>query len=105
LAYFTTNWVLIFKGIGRPTGTLLVRLFLMNTLESIGKMVALLGVVLACTGGLIWLAAKIPGLEKLPGTIKITGSGFTCLIPLLALIVLSLLLTFVLNVIVRLINR
>ena len=77
----------------------------MNTLESIGKMVALLGFALFCTGGLIWLAAKIPGLEKLPGTIKLTGSGFTCLIPVLASIILSLVLTFVLNVIVRLINR
>jgi len=77
----------------------------MNTLESIGKMVALLGVALVCTGGLIWLAAKIPGLEKLPGTIKLTGSGFSCLIPVLASIILSLVLTFLLNVIVRLINR
>lgn len=77
----------------------------MNTLESIGKMVALLGIALACTGGLIWLAAKIPGLENLPGTIKLKGSGFTCLIPVLVSIVLSLVLTFVLNVIVRLINR
>ncbi|MEL7643458.1 MAG: hypothetical protein AAGU25_05065 [bacterium] len=34
----------------------------MNTIESIGKMVALLGVALVCTGGLIWLAAKIPGV-------------------------------------------
>ena len=77
----------------------------MNTLESIGKMVALLGVALVCTGGLIWLAAKIPGLEKLPGTINLTGSGFSCLIPVLASIILSLVLTFLLNVIVRLINR
>lgn len=65
----------------------------------------MLGVALACTGGLLWLISKVPGLEKLPGTIKITGSGFTCLIPLLASIILSLVLTVVLNLIVRLVNR
>ena len=77
----------------------------MNTLESIGKVVLTLGVVLTCAGGLIWLISKIPGLDKFPGTIKLTGSGFTCLVPVLVSIVLSLVLTVVLNVIIRLVNR
>jgi hypothetical protein len=77
----------------------------MQSLEPVGKIVLILGVILVCTGGLIWLFSKVPGLEKLPGTIKLTGSGFTCLIPILASIILSLVLTVVLNVIVRLVNR
>ena len=40
-------------------------------------------------------------LESLPGTLRIQGSGFTCVVPLLASIVGSVVLTILLNLVVR----
>jgi hypothetical protein len=77
----------------------------MESLAAVGKWLLVAGVCMVLVGGLIWIASRIPGLQNLPGMIKIQGSGFTCLIPLLASILLSILLTVVLNLIIRWINR
>lgn len=77
----------------------------MQNLELIGRWVFILGIGLAVVGGILWLLGRIPGLQNLPGTIKIETSGMTCLIPLLASIVISLVLTVVLNIIIRIANR
>ena len=63
------------------------------------------GIAIAVIGGIIWLLSHIPGINQMPGTIKIQGSGFTCVIPLLATIVISIVLTIVLNLIARLMNH
>ena len=65
----------------------------------------IVGIVIAIIGGIIWLLSRIPGINQIPGTIKIQGAGFTCVIPLLASIVISILLTIVLNLIARLLNH
>lgn len=78
----------------------------MPGLDRVGLMVLAVGVGLVVIGGLIWLAARLfPNLSRFPGTIRIQGVGFTCVIPLLAMILISILLTIALNVIVRLLNR
>ncbi|MGD1995398.1 MAG: DUF2905 domain-containing protein [Anaerolineae bacterium] len=77
----------------------------MEGLEFLGKMLVFGGLTMTAVGGLLWLLARLPGLEHLPGTIRIERPGFTCVVPLLASILLSILLTVVLNVIVRLIQR
>ena len=76
----------------------------MEGLEGIGKLLVVGGVVLAVTGGLILLVARIPGLERLPGTLRIERPGFTCIVPILASIILSLVLTVVLNLVIRIIR-
>ncbi len=73
----------------------------MQNLESIGRWILIIGVVIAIVGGIIWLLGRIPGLQNLPGTIKIQGSGITVIIPLLAMVVLSVVLTIVINIILR----
>lgn len=73
----------------------------MQNLESIGRWIVIIGVVIAIVGGIIWLLGRIPGLQNLPGTIKIQGSGVTVIIPLLAMVVLSVVVTIVLNIILR----
>ena len=74
----------------------------MPGLDRIGLLLVVGGIVLALTGGALWLMARVfPNLSQFPGTIRIQGSGFTCLIPLLASIVLSIILTIVLNVVIR----
>jgi len=77
----------------------------MPNLEIIGRWVVIFGVIMIVVGGIIWLIGRIPGVQNLPGTIKIETSGMTCLIPLLASIVISIVLTIVLNLIIRIVNR
>ncbi|WP_322508311.1 DUF2905 domain-containing protein [Anaerolinea sp.] len=75
-------------------------------LERIGTGLMLLGLILLLVGGLLWLVGRfLPDLSRIPGTIRIEGGGVTCIFPLLASIVLSLILTVLLNVIARLLNR
>jgi hypothetical protein len=77
----------------------------MSELETIGKLLLIVGGTLALLGGLLWLISKVPFLGHLPGDIRIEKPGFTCLIPLASSIILSIVLTIVLNIILRLINR
>lgn len=78
----------------------------MPGLDRIGLWLVIFGIVLALLGGLIWLLARLfPNLSQFPGTIRIQGAGFTCVFPVLAMILLSVLLTIVLNVIARFLNK
>lgn len=77
----------------------------MNGFETMGKWVMLIGGALVLLGGLMWLLSKSPFLGRLPGDIHIEKPGFTCLVPLASSIVLSILLTIVLNVIARLLRH
>jgi hypothetical protein len=77
----------------------------MENFPMMGRWLMAVGLGIALLGGLIWLLGKIPALRNLPGTIKLEGSGFTCVFPILASIVLSILLTIVLNIIARFFNH
>lgn len=78
--------------------------------DAIGKWLFVAGLGLAALGGLIWLASKVPFLNKLgslPGDIRYTSpdGSFGCFVPIASMILLSVILTIVLNVVVRLINK
>ena len=77
----------------------------MQNLDVIGRWVVITGIVLVVVGGLVWLLSKIPGLNQFPGTLKIEIGSFSCIFPILASIVLSILLTVALNVIARLMKH
>jgi hypothetical protein len=77
----------------------------MNGLETLGKLLLVVGGILALLGGLLWLISKVPFLGHLPGDVRIERPGYTCLIPLASSIILSIVLTIVLNLLLRLINR
>lgn len=77
----------------------------MENLVIIGRWLVFIGLDLAALGGLVWVLGHIPGLNQFPGTLRFEGSGFTCVFPLLASIVLSILLTLGLNLIARLFHR
>lgn len=66
----------------------------------------ILGLVVFIIGGLIYAANRfnLP-LGHLPGDIRIVRDNFTCVIPLATMLLLSLLLTLVLNIIVRFLNK
>jgi hypothetical protein len=78
----------------------------MAGLESLGRWLLVGGVVVALLGALIWLLARVfPGLNQLPGTIRIQTGSVTCFFPILASIIFSIILTIVLNLIARFLNK
>jgi hypothetical protein len=75
-------------------------------LSSLGRWVALAGLLLIVAGGALWLLGRtgLP-LGRLTGDIRIQTENVSCYFPIVTMIILSILLTIVLNVIVRLLNR
>ena len=69
-------------------------------LASLGKGLMVLGVVLLAAGALLWLAGRA-GLGSLPGDIAFRRGNTSVYIPIVSSIVLSILLTVVLNLIAR----
>jgi hypothetical protein len=69
-------------------------------METVAKVLLGAAALLALVGGGLLLASKL-GIERLPGDIVIKRDGFTLYAPLGLMIVLSLVLTIVLNLISR----
>ena len=78
----------------------------MSDPSNIGRMLIFCGLGLAGVGVLVVVLARfgIP-LFQLPGDIKIQGQAVTCFIPLATMIVLSLVLTIVVNLVLRAMNK
>lgn len=74
-------------------------------MQEVGRLLALVGGGLLLVGLLLMLIGRVPGLGRLPGDLVIERDGFSCVVPLATMLVVSLLLTLVLNVLVRLLNR
>jgi hypothetical protein len=76
--------------------------------QTIGRALLIVGIVIAILGGLLLVFGQSSVLSKLgnlPGDIRIEGQGFTCLFPVVSMILISIILTVVLNIVIRLINR
>jgi hypothetical protein len=75
-------------------------------MESFARYLVLGGIVLILIGGGVYLAAKfgIP-LGRLPGDIRIEGENGSFYFPLTSSILVSVILTIVLNVISRFLSR
>ena len=72
--------------------------------ESLGRLLVLLGVGLAITGGIIWAIGRA-GFEGLPGSVQFEIGNLSCFVPILGMIVASVVLTIVLNLLIRFLNR
>ena len=78
----------------------------MNAMEELGKVLIFLGVFLVVFGLLMLVLSKFPlPFGNLPGDIKIQRDNFTIYIPIASSIILSLILTALLNLIFVLINK
>ena len=78
----------------------------MLDLSSLGKAVLVCGILLVVVGGVLWLLGRLDlPIGRLPGDIRIEREGFSCYVPVVAMVVLSVLLTILLNIIVRLLSR
>ena len=75
-------------------------------MESLSRTLMLFGIILFLIGGGVYLAAKfgIP-LGRLPGDIRIEGENGSFYFPLTTSVLVSVLLTILLNVIVRLTGK
>lgn len=71
-------------------------------LEGLGRTLMLIGAGILVVGLLVFLLGKVPGLGRLPGDILIQRDRFTVFIPLGTMILLSVVLTIVINIISRL---
>jgi hypothetical protein len=69
-----------------------------------GKLLVIFGAIILVVGVVFMLLGRTP-FGKLPGDITITTGNFTCAVPLVSMIVVSILLTIILNVVLRLFNR
>jgi hypothetical protein len=77
-----------------------------NDLNTLARWLVVFGLVLAGVGGLIWLLGRtgLP-IGRLPGDLRIETGSITCLIPLATSILISLVLTVLLNLIIRGLGR
>ena len=73
----------------------------MPELSGLGRTLILFGLVLVVVGGLILLAGRLPDLGRLPGDILVRRGSFTFYMPLATSLIVSLLLTLLLNLIFR----
>jgi hypothetical protein len=78
----------------------------LKQMENIARWLVIGGIVLILIGGGIFLAGRL-GLPigRLPGDIRMEGRGGIFYFPIVTSCVLSLLLTVVLNIIIRFFNR
>ncbi|MDP2182148.1 MAG: DUF2905 family protein [Actinomycetota bacterium] len=72
----------------------------MGGLQGIGKMLIGIGIALAVLGGLLWAAGGL-GLGSLPGDLRFGNEKWSCYLPIATALLLSLLLTLVLNLVWR----
>ncbi len=65
-----------------------------------------LGLTFLAIGGIAYLLTRfgLP-LGHLPGDIRIQGQNVTCIIPIVSMILISIVLTVVVNVVLRLLNK
>ncbi|MFA4884986.1 MAG: DUF2905 domain-containing protein [Desulfotomaculaceae bacterium] len=69
--------------------------------DAIGRIFLFLGAFLVLLGGVMVLGGKLFGLGRLPGDIFIQKGNFSFYFPLVTCIILSILLTIILNLIRR----
>jgi len=72
--------------------------------STIARLLISIGVVILVIGVVMLLWPKLPMLGKLPGDITIQKDGFRLFVPIATSIVISLVLTVVVNVVFRLLR-
>lgn len=80
----------------------------MQSLDDLGRLLLILGLVVAAVGLLLLLAGRVPFLNqlgRLPGDLVVRGNGVTCFVPIVTMILLSVILSILLTVISSLLRR
>jgi hypothetical protein len=74
-------------------------------MEGLGKILLIVGGIIVVLGLLLVFSSHIPFLGKLPGDIFVRKDGFSIYFPIVTLIILSILITIIVNVILYFINK
>jgi hypothetical protein len=74
-------------------------------INALARWLIIAGLVLAGIGGLLWASSRLGvPLGRLPGDFRFQSNGFTCFFPLASTLLISILLTFIVNLILRLLK-
>lgn len=73
----------------------------MADIGSLGRLLVGAGLIIVIVGGLLIVAGRLPFLGHLPGDVRIERGNVTCLMPIATAILLSLVLTLLLNLFLR----
>ena len=74
-------------------------------MDLLGRVLIGIGIALVLLGVLVLFAARVPFLDKLPGETRIERDGFTLCLPIASAIPISLLLTILVNIGLRIIRH
>ncbi len=74
-------------------------------MEGIGKILLIVGGIIVILGLILIFSQHIPFLGKLPGDIFVKGDGFSFYFPIVTFLILSLLITIIVNVILYFLHR
>lgn len=67
--------------------------------EPLGKFLIYVGIIMVLIGGFFVLVAKVPWFGKLPGDFIFRREGITIFFPVATMVLVSLILTLLLNII------
>ncbi len=76
----------------------------MPEIATLGKILIVVGISIVVLGIIVLLAPRVPWLGRLPGDILVRRDGVIIYIPIFTCLILSILLTIIANVVVRLIR-
>ncbi len=73
----------------------------MSEFSGFGRVLMIVGILLFSVGFVLWIGDRIPFAGRLPGDIVVRREGFRLYFPIVTCIVVSVVLTLVLNLISR----
>jgi hypothetical protein len=74
-------------------------------MEGLGKILLIVGGIIVILGLILVFGQHIPFLGKLPGDIFVKRDGFSFYFPIVTLLILSILITIIVNVILHFLNK
>lgn len=68
--------------------------------QQFGRALVFLGIAMVVVGALVWLGGRL-GLGSLPGDFSLRGERWGCYIPIVSSLIISVILTLLLNLLFR----
>ena len=72
--------------------------------DQIGKLLLIVGVMALIVGALFLVLGETP-FGRLPGDITVTNGNFTCVAPIVTMLLVSIILTVIVNIVLALLRR
>ncbi|HLI28551.1 MAG TPA: DUF2905 family protein [Chloroflexota bacterium] len=75
------------------------------SLDQVGRLLIIGGLVVVALGVLVLLVSRVPAIGRLPGDLSWRGDGWSVYVPLASSLLLSLVLSVLLTIVVNLLGR